>query len=145
MKREIPDASAEFSRQRSERQTARGWPVLCNTCIPWQPRPWLPQPGQAPGPLPRDYLRAPARDCYFWATHAGAELDLLVVSGNRRLGFEFKRTAAPRRTRSMSIALADLDLERLDVVYPGTETFPLGDRIRAVGLERIGDELEPVR
>lgn len=75
-----------------------------------------------------------ARDeqCYFWATHAGAELDLLVVDGRRRLGFEFKRTSTPAVTPSMRAALTDLSLERLDVVHAGPTSFPLADRIRAV-------------
>ena len=79
-------------------------------------------------------LQARPHECFFWATHQGAELDLMVVRGSSRVGFEFKRTAAPRRTRSMTIAMADLGLERLDVIWPGEGTWPLGDGIRAVGL-----------
>ena len=82
--------------------------------------------------------------CFFWATHAGAELDLLVVHGSRRLGFEFKRTSTPRRTRSMHIAIQDLGLERLDVIYPGDETFPLSERIRAVGLKQVLNAFGPL-
>ncbi|MBW2109663.1 MAG: ATP-binding protein, partial [Deltaproteobacteria bacterium] len=70
-------------------------------------------------------LRARKDECFFWATHAGAELDLLVVRGRRRLGFEVKRTTSPRITPSMRIALADLKLERLDIVHAGEETFML--------------------
>lgn len=88
------------------------------------------------------HLGVRPRQCFFWATHAGAELDLLVVRGNRRLGFEFKHTAAPRITRSMRVALADLHLERLDIVYAGEETFPLSHTIRAVGIQRILVDLE---
>lgn len=77
-------------------------------------------------------LGAHNEQCYFWATHAGAELDLLVVDGSRRLGFEFKRTSAPAVTPSMRAALADLALDRLDVVHAGPASFPLADRIRAV-------------
>lgn len=72
--------------------------------------------------------------CHFWATHQGAELDLVVIAGGRRLGYEFKRTSAPKLTRSMRIALDDLRLDSLDVVYPGTREFPLADRVRAVPL-----------
>lgn len=90
-------------------------------------------------------LGARSDQCYFWATHSGAELDLLVTAGKRRLGFEFKRTSAPRRTRSMTVAISDLGLERIDVVYPGSESFPLGDRIRAVGLECLKKDLQPLR
>ncbi|MCK5801159.1 MAG: ATP-binding protein [Deltaproteobacteria bacterium] len=83
-------------------------------------------------------------ECFFWATHGGAELDLLVIHGRRRLGFEFKRSSAPRRSRSMTIAMADLGLERLDVVYPGADTFPIGEGIRALGLPRLLADLEPL-
>ena len=86
-------------------------------------------------------LGARPEECFFWATHAGAELDLLVVRGRRRLGFEFKRTVAPRVTRSMRIALEDLGLHRLDVFHAGDRTFPLGDRIRAVALRRADPDL----
>ncbi len=84
------------------------------------------------------------RECYFWGTHSGAELDLLVVRGRRRWGFEFKRTSAPVVTRSMRVALEDLRLERLDVVHGGPHTFPLARRIRAVALPRLLDDLEPL-
>jgi predicted AAA+ superfamily ATPase len=84
-------------------------------------------------------------ECYFWATQAGAELDLLVVRGNRRLGFEFKRTVAPQVTKSMHIALGDLGLSSLDVVHAGDQTFPLRENIRALSLKRILSDLQPLR
>ena len=83
-------------------------------------------------------------DCFFWRTHTGAELDLLIVRGRRRLGFEFKRTDAPAVTASMRTALADLRLDRLDIVHAGKRTFPMGTRIRAVALERLLDDIEPL-
>ena len=70
-----------------------------------------------------------AGGAYFWATHGGAELDLLVMQGGRRYGFECKLSDAPGTTRSMRVALADLELEHLWVVYPGHEAYPLDDRI----------------
>jgi uncharacterized protein len=75
--------------------------------------------------------------CYFWATHASAELDLLVVQGNRRRGIEVKLTDAPAVTRSMRIALQDLKLDTLDVIHAGSETYPLAERIRAVAASRM--------
>ena len=72
--------------------------------------------------------------CHYWATQQGAELDLLVFEGGRRIGFEFKRTSTPRLTRSMRSALDDLRLERLYVVFPGRSRFPLEKRVEAVGL-----------
>ncbi len=90
-------------------------------------------------------LGARADECFFWATHAGAELDLLVVRGGRRLGFEFKRTDAPKPTRSMHTALEDLTLDRLEVVHAGEHTFPLSESIRALSLSRLLEDLEPLR
>ncbi len=82
-------------------------------------------------------------DCYFWATHAGAEIDLVAVQGARRQGWEFKRTSAPRRTRSMASALDSLGLESIEVVYPGTRTFPLHERIEAVPIGQLASARSP--
>ncbi len=79
------------------------------------------------------------RDAYFWATHAGAELDLMVITRGRRYGFEFKYADAPGTKRSMHIALADLKLEHLWVVYPGKQQYRLADKITVVPLKTILD------
>ena len=89
-------------------------------------------------------LGAHREETFFWATHGGAELDLLVVRGEQRLGFEIKRTSSPRVTPSMRNALADLKLRRLSVIYAGVETFPLATKIRAIPLSRILIDLEPL-
>ena len=89
-------------------------------------------------------LGAKDEECFFWATHAGAELDLFVVRGRQRLGFEVKRTSSPRMTPSMRNALADLKLKRLDVIHAGDKTFPLGKKVRAVALARLLDDLKPL-
>lgn len=90
-------------------------------------------------------LSARPDQCFFWATHAGAELDLLVIAGRRRVGFEFKRTSAPQVTPSMRIALTDLGLERIDVIHAGHDTFPLDRRIRAVSAGRLVSDVGPRR
>jgi predicted AAA+ superfamily ATPase len=90
-------------------------------------------------------LGARPDECFFWATHTGAELDLLVVRGRERFGFEIKRTEAPRITPSMRSAMADLRLDGLDVVHAGGDTFPLGERMRAVSLSRLLEDLRPLR
>ena len=77
------------------------------------------------------------RDPCFWATHAGAELDLLVTRNGKRYGFEIKFSEAPRTTRSMRVAISDLRLERLFVVYPGEEAFVLDSRIEAFPVGEI--------
>lgn len=74
---------------------------------------------------------------YFWATHAGAELDLLVFHQGRRLGFEFKYTEKPSTSKSMQVALADLKLDELIVVYPGKGRFPLSEAIMACPLTDV--------
>ena len=77
------------------------------------------------------------RDAYFWATHAGAELDLMVTIAGKRHGFEFKYTDAPGRKRSMHIAIEDLELEHLWVIYPGDQKYTLDSKITAIPLEEI--------
>lgn len=83
-------------------------------------------------------LQAVAPDeAYFWATHQGAELDLLMIKDGRMLGLECKRVDAPHLTPSMRIALEDLKLERLAVVYPGPLRYALADRVEAVPLTQV--------
>ena len=79
-----------------------------------------------------------SRDAYYWATHAGAELDLLVLHGGKRYGFECKFADAPGTTRSIRVALEDLGLEHLWVVYPGDEGYVLDDRISVLPVAQIG-------
>ena len=78
------------------------------------------------------------RDAYYWATHAGAELDLLVLHGGKRYGFECKFADAPGTTRSMRVALEDLELDQLWVVYPGDEGYVLDDRISVLPVVELG-------
>ena len=76
-------------------------------------------------------------DAYYWATHNGAEIDLVLFKDGRRIGVECKRKDAPTLTPSMRIALADLKLDQLLVVYPGERRYPLGDRVEAVPLAEL--------
>jgi predicted AAA+ superfamily ATPase len=73
-------------------------------------------------------------DAYYWATHNGAEIDLVLFKNGRRIGVECKRMDAPTLTPSMRIALADLKLDELRVVYPGEKRYPLADRVEVVPL-----------
>ena len=77
-------------------------------------------------------LRATPEQCFHWSTHSGAELDLLVLDGARRRGFEVKRAEAPRLTRSMRSAMDALNLDSLDVVHAGTEQYLLASGVRAL-------------
>ena len=76
---------------------------------------------------------------YFWATYQGAELDLLVFRHGRRLGIEVKRTDAPTLTASMRIALADLRLDRLLVLYPGSARYRLAERVAVMPLADLAE------
>jgi hypothetical protein len=76
-------------------------------------------------------------EAWFWATHAGAEVDLLMIKDGRRVGIEFKRTDAPRLTPSMRIALRDLRLDALYAVYPGERRYTLADAVEAVPLSAL--------
>lgn len=90
-------------------------------------------------------LGARADECYYWRTHAGAELDLLVVRGRKRLGFEFKRTDAPRVTPSMRNALHDLRLSSLYVVHAGRDAYQLTRQIDAIPVADLTRLLSPLR
>ena len=81
----------------------------------------------------------PHDEALFWATHQGAEMDLILRRGDRLLGVECKRADAPRMTPSLHIALGDLQLERVAVIYPGDKRYPLSDRVEAVPLEALAE------
>ncbi len=91
------------------------------------------------------HLGARPEECFFWATHGGAELDLVVIRGKKRLGFEIKRSSSPRLNPSMRSALSDLRLLSLDVIHAGDETFPMAEKVRAVALTRLLDDVQPLR
>jgi len=80
----------------------------------------------------------PHDEAFFWATHQGAEIDLVLRRGDELLGVECKRTDTPRLTRSIGIALEDLGLERVAVVYPGVKRLPLSGQVEAVPLAVMG-------
>lgn len=79
-------------------------------------------------------MQARPEECYFWATQASAELDLLIVKDGKKIGFEFKYTDSPKLTPSMKIAIEDLKLDYLFVVHPGVATFPMAEKITVSGL-----------
>lgn len=78
-------------------------------------------------------------DAWFWATHQGAEVDLLLRRGDQLFGVECKRADAPRMTPSMRIALQDLGLARIAVIYPGTRRYRIAERVNAVPLVTLAE------
>lgn len=98
-------------------------------------------------PLSRTYILGDLAtethdEAFFWATHQGAEIDLILRRGDRLFGVECKRADAPRVTASIRIALEGLRLDRVAVIYPGAKRFAMADRVEAVPLDALA---EPAR
>jgi predicted AAA+ superfamily ATPase len=80
---------------------------------------------------------AGSSEFYFWATHGGAELDLFLLQRGKRIGIEIKYSDAPRPTRSMRIAMSDLGLDILYIIYPGPVSYVLEDGIEVLSILEI--------
>lgn len=78
-------------------------------------------------------------EAYFWAKHSGAELDLLMIKDGKRIGVECKRMDAPTMTPSMHSALAELDLNRLVVIYPGNKKYPLSTKVSVLPVSILAE------
>lgn len=89
------------------------------------------------------YYDVEDEDCYFWATHGGVELDLLLFKDGKKLGFEFKYSDAPKLSFSMRTSIKSLDLDRLTIVYPGDKNVQLDEKIYLLGLKHISREMMP--
>jgi predicted AAA+ superfamily ATPase len=83
------------------------------------------------------YYNAEPEECYFWSSHGIAEIDLLIFTNGKRIGFEFKYTDTPKITSSMKISMEDLKLDQIKVIFPGDIRFKLSDKIEAVGLRGL--------
>jgi predicted AAA+ superfamily ATPase len=81
--------------------------------------------------------KADQNECYFWAVHQQAELDLLIVKDDKKLGFEFKYSTSPKLTTSMKAAIQLLKLDKLTVIHPGSRRFKLSEKIECIGLEEF--------
>ena len=81
---------------------------------------------------------------YFWATHNGAEIDLIIIKNGTLWGVECKRSDVPRITPSMQIALQDLGLKKIFIIYPGDRSFPLSDKIDAVAFNHLATKIIPL-
>ncbi len=82
-----------------------------------------------------------AGEWYYWSSQAHAELDLLLIRSGKRIGFECKHTDIPRKTKSMQIALEDLDLSHLAIVYPGEQSFTINDKISCYSIRSLLDRI----
>lgn len=80
-------------------------------------------------------------EVYFWGTHGGAELDLLLISDGHRFGVEVKRMDAPKLTPSMRNALEDLELDRLKVLYPGNRRYRLAEQVEVIPMVNLEEAM----
>jgi len=83
-------------------------------------------------------------DAYYWATHNGAEIDLVFLKGGRMYGVEVKRADAPIMTPSLRIALEDLSLERIAVIYPGEKRYELHKKISVIPFSKISGGMKTI-
>jgi len=86
-----------------------------------------------------------AGQAFYWGTHAGAELDLVLFRRGRRYGVEFKAGDAPEMTKSLHIALSDLKLQRAWIVYPGREVYAVHERVEVTPLGEVLTTLAKLR
>lgn len=82
----------------------------------------------------------PDKECYFWSTQSQSELDLLIFSGGKRYGFEFKYSTRPTMTKSMHIVMRDLNLEHLSIITPGDKSYPLSEKISVNTMPSLENE-----
>jgi uncharacterized protein len=83
----------------------------------------------------------PHDEAFFWATHQGAEIDLILHRGHRRLGIEVKRADAPKMSKSISVAMEDLRLDGVVVLYPGSKPYFMAPQVKAVPLAHISRDV----
>ena len=82
-----------------------------------------------------NYYNAESEECYFWAAHGVAEIDLIIIKDCKRVGFEFKYSSTPKITKSIEISLNDLNLDEVKIIFPGDKTYKLSEKIEAIGLK----------
>jgi len=82
-----------------------------------------------------NYYNAESEECYFWAAHGVAEIDLIIIKDGKRVGFEFKYSSTPKITKSIEISLNDLNLDEVKIIFPGDKTYKLSEKIEAIGLK----------
>jgi len=84
-----------------------------------------------------NHYNAESEECYFWSTHGVAEIDLVIIKDGKRVGFEFKYSSTPKITKSIEIALNDLKLDQVKIIFPGDKTYKLSEKIEAIGLKLL--------
>lgn len=82
-------------------------------------------------------LGVDAHDCFFWSTHSGAEIDLLITTPKGLKGFEFKFSSSPKVTRSITEAIASLGLDHVTIIVPSSVDYPLNERVSVLGLQNF--------
>ena len=73
----------------------------------------------------------------FYRTAAGAELDVVVELGRRRIAFEIKFSQAPKPARGFWQAIGDIKAERAYVIAPLESGYPLAENVEVLPLLRL--------
>ena len=81
------------------------------------------------------------QECYFWSTHSHAEMDLLIVRGNKKIAYEFKYSSQPKITKSIHSAIESLKLDKVIIIYPGDKNAPLSHEVEIYGLEKYLNDI----
>lgn len=84
-----------------------------------------------------NHYSAESEECYFWSAHSVAEIDLVIIKGGKRIGFEFKYSSTPKLTKSIEIALNDLSLDQVKIIFPGDKAYKLSKKVEAIGLKLL--------
>ena len=84
---------------------------------------------------------ADRESCFFWRTQNGAELDLIILQNGRVTGFEFKYTAKPSMSKSLRSALKDISPDKIFVITPGQDSYPIHENVRVCGLDKYCGEI----
>jgi predicted AAA+ superfamily ATPase len=72
--------------------------------------------------------------CFYRSSH-GNEIDaVLTHPDRRRIGVEIKFSSTPTLTRGSHEAVRDLNLDRLFVIVPGQENYPLREVVDVMGV-----------
>jgi predicted AAA+ superfamily ATPase len=89
--------------------------------------------------IAREMLQSTGSLFYFYRTHAGAEIDLIIDRGTERIGYEFKCSVSvsKRDWTNLQSGIDDGVIHKGFVVYMGERDFPVAEPIRVVCSEKM--------
>jgi len=79
----------------------------------------------------------PGWDAFFYRTAAGAEIDLILTRGDRKLAVECKASAAPRVSRGFWTGMEDLGIETAWVIAPIRDAYSIAQNVTVSSLDNF--------